>query len=89
MKILAKLSLLTVVAALAATPVRAQVETREGIFLQNQIQELKRDIQTLRDQLRAAGVIPKAGAPAEITKMLETRIPQWADVINSAKIRID
>jgi tripartite-type tricarboxylate transporter receptor subunit TctC len=57
-------------------------------WLHGQIVEALND-QGVQDKLRAAGVIPKAGAPAEITKMLETRIPQWADVINSAKIRID
>jgi TolA-binding protein len=40
---------------LAAPAAHAQVESREGIFLQNQIQELKRDILTLRDQLSRGG----------------------------------
>ena len=42
-------------AVLALAPLsgaaRAQVETREGIYLQNQLLELKRDVQSLRDQL--------------------------------------
>ena len=57
-------------------------------WLHGQIAEALND-QTVQEKLRAAGVSPKVGAPDEITKMLEVRIPQWADVINSAKIRID
>ena len=33
--------------------------------------------------------MPKIGAPEEVTKMLEWRIPEWADVIKSAGIRIN
>ena len=44
-------NLLLAALALLAIPglATAQVDTREGIYLQNQIQELKRDIQALRD----------------------------------------
>jgi len=57
-------------------------------WLHGQIAEALGD-QAVQEKLRAAGVAPKVGAPDEITKMLGVRIPQWADVINSAKIRID
>ena len=36
-------------------PARAQIDSREGIALQNQIQELKRDIQSLRDAVNRGG----------------------------------
>jgi tripartite-type tricarboxylate transporter receptor subunit TctC len=40
-------------------------------------------------KLRAAGVQPQFEPPQEITTMLQQRIPQWADVINAAGIKID
>ncbi len=45
--------------------------------------------ESVQQRLRAAGVEPRIGTPAEITHMLETRIPQWADVIKSAGIKIE
>ncbi len=53
--------------------------------------EIKRalDDDGVQQKLRAAGVMPGIGSPQEITKMLEWRIPQWADVINSAGIKIN
>ena len=47
------------------------------------------DDPTVQGKLRAAGVVPGAGAPEEVTRMLEHRIPQWADVIKSAGIKIN
>jgi tripartite-type tricarboxylate transporter receptor subunit TctC len=41
----------------------------------------------VQDKLRAAGVEPKIGSAEQITKMLEERTPQWAEVITSAGIR--
>jgi hypothetical protein len=34
-------------------------------------------------------VTPGVGTPEEISRMLAIRIPQWADVISSAGIKID
>ncbi len=53
--------------------------------------EIKRalDDSTVQQKIRAAGVEPRIGTPAEVTKMLETKIPQWADVIKSAGITIE
>ena len=36
---------------MAGAPASAQMDTREGIALQNQILELRRDMQALRDQI--------------------------------------
>ena len=47
------------------------------------------DDETVQQKLRAAGVIPGVGTPEQITQMLQHRIPQWADVIKSAGIKID
>jgi tripartite-type tricarboxylate transporter receptor subunit TctC len=43
----------------------------------------------VHQRLRAAGVEPKIGTPADVTSMLERRIPEWADVIKSAGIKVD
>ena len=53
--------------------------------------EIKRalDDAAIQQKLRAAGVVPGVGTPAEITAMLERRIPQWADVIQSAGIKVN
>ena len=45
------------------------------------------DSDVVQDKLRKAGVEPKMGTAAQITKMLEERTPQWAEVITSAGIR--
>ena len=53
--------------------------------------EIKRalDNETVQQKLLGAGVNPRIGTPEDITKMLEARIPQWADVIHSAGIKIN
>jgi TolA-binding protein len=54
-----------VMAALAlAPPARAQIDSREGIALQNQILELKHELQTMRD---GAGAAAPAGGSAVYT----------------------
>ena len=55
----ALLALATVVPRAAAL---AQMDTREGIALQNQILELRRDVQMLRDQVARGGGYPYPGA---------------------------
>jgi tripartite-type tricarboxylate transporter receptor subunit TctC len=47
------------------------------------------DDETVQQKMRAAGVEPKVEAPEELKKLLEAKIPQWADVIRSAGIKID
>jgi tripartite-type tricarboxylate transporter receptor subunit TctC len=53
------------------------------------LDEIKKalDSDAVQDKLRKAGVEPKIGTPEQITKMLEERTPQWAEVITSAGIR--
>ena len=53
--------------------------------------EIKRalDNETVQQKLLGAGVTPRIGTAEDITKMLEARIPQWADVIHSAGIKIN
>jgi tripartite-type tricarboxylate transporter receptor subunit TctC len=47
------------------------------------------DDQGVEQKLKAAGVQPKYGTPEEVTRMLEVRTPQWADVIKSAGIHLN
>ncbi len=49
MKFASSLSAIALFGLLASTPAFAQIESREGIALQNQISELRRDIGELRD----------------------------------------
>jgi tripartite-type tricarboxylate transporter receptor subunit TctC len=53
--------------------------------------EIKRalDDEGVQDRLRQAGVTPRIGTPEDISRTLAIRIPQWADVISSAGIKID
>jgi tripartite-type tricarboxylate transporter receptor subunit TctC len=44
---------------------------------------------SVQDRLRQAGVTPGIGTPEDISRMLAARVPQWADVISSAGIKID
>jgi tripartite-type tricarboxylate transporter receptor subunit TctC len=43
----------------------------------------------VQQRLRAVGVLPRFGTQEEITRMIETGIPQWADVIKGAGIKVD
>jgi tripartite-type tricarboxylate transporter receptor subunit TctC len=47
------------------------------------------DDEVVQQKMRAAGVEPKIGSPGELKAMLAEKIPQWADVIKSADIKID
>ena len=53
--------------------------------------EIKRalDDEVVQQKMRAAGVEPKIGSPGELKTLLAAKIPQWADVIKSADIKID
>jgi len=43
----------------------------------------------VQQRFRAAGVEPKLGTPADVTRLIETQIPLWASVIASTGITID
>jgi tripartite-type tricarboxylate transporter receptor subunit TctC len=53
--------------------------------------EIKRalDEEPVQRKFRAAGVEPKIGTPSEVTRLLESQIAQWADVIRGAGIAVD
>ncbi|HEX4554091.1 MAG TPA: tripartite tricarboxylate transporter substrate binding protein [Xanthobacteraceae bacterium] len=67
-------------------PAGTPPEIIERIFV-----EVKRalEIDSVRQKLRAAGVDPGIGTPDDVKRLLETKIPQWAEVIKSAGIKID
>ncbi len=83
-----------------AQPAWAQIDSREGIALQNQILELRRDLQTLRDQSGRSpppgggSVLPSPGrAPApggsEITAQLLDRVTVLEEQLRVLSGRID
>src|SRR5580765_7225156 len=90
MKPVLSVGLLLAALLLAAPAAHAQVESREGIFLQNQIQELKRDILALRDQMSRGGGSSLGGARAptqgpivagDVTAALLDRVARLEDEV--------
>lgn len=57
-------------------------------WLGNEIKKALDDPDVHR-KLRAAGVQPRFAPPQDITMMLQQRIPQWADVIKAAGIKVN
>ena len=91
--------LVAMVAALAPAPAWAQMETREGIALQNQILELRRDVQALRDQVARGGgnsfgggrgpAPILSGGGGDIAASLLTRVDQLQEAMRSLQGRMD
>jgi TolA-binding protein len=91
--------LLAVPLLLAAAPVRAQVESREGILLQNQILELKRDVQALRDQIASGSggsslgsgrsAPPPSQGAGDITAALLERVSRLEDEVRNLRGHVD
>ncbi len=83
----------------SASPAHAQLDSRDAIALQNQILELRRDLQVLRDQGGrgggGAGSALYRGAPPpvsgsnEITAQLLDRVNQQDDQIRQLRGRLD
>lgn len=92
-----KLGLLCAVgAALCQSPrAWAQVESREGIALQNQILELRRDFQRLQSQTgQGGGYAPQTPAPAtagssDLDSRLLDRVTQLEDEVRTLRGRLD
>ena len=85
-------------------PARAQIESRDGIQLQNQILELRRDMQALREQVSRMGSGSSSGgsvlgfgrpsAPSgtgggEMTAALLDRVTQLEDQVRRLQGRLD
>ncbi len=92
-------ALLVIALAVASiTPARAQMDTRDAIVLQNQILELRRDMQVLREQGGRGGggsavyrpaPAGNAGGANEITAQLLDRVNQQDDQIRQLRGRLD
>jgi TolA-binding protein len=94
---------LVLASAAAAWPVAAQVESREGIALQNQILELRRDLQALQQQVQSGGgapggsnlggyappPVPAGPPPGDMTAQLLGRLNQLEDEVRGLRGRID
>jgi tripartite-type tricarboxylate transporter receptor subunit TctC len=70
----------------AFAPAGTHKEVIDRLYLEIKAALEDADVQ---QRLRDVGVLPRIGTPQEITRMIETGIPQWADVIKSVGIRVD
>jgi TolA-binding protein len=78
---------------------RAQVESREGIALQNQILELRRQVQILQDQGARGGNIPPSRAPTpysspaggsgDLVAQLLSRVDALEEQVRQLRGRVD
>lgn len=80
-----------------AVPARAQVESREGIALQNQILELRRQVQNLQDQMSRGGGAPaySGRAPSypsgggDLVPQLLSRVETLEEQVRQLRGRVD
>ncbi len=80
-------------------PVRAQVESREGIALQNQILELRRQMQMLQDQPGRGGggsptylgrpYPPPSGGSSDLVAQLLSRVDSLEEQVRQLRGRVD
>jgi TolA-binding protein len=95
---------LTSAIAMPIAGARAQIDSREGILLQNQVLELRQEVQTLRDQLAHAGAAGRtptslggyqgappaaAGTNVDINTQLLDRVQHLEDDLRQLRGRID
>jgi TolA-binding protein len=77
---------------LAAAPAAAQVETREGIALQNQILQLRQEIELLRRQGVGVAPAPRASVPVtpgDLTAQLLERIGRLEEEVRTLRGRVE
>ncbi|TCZ63679.1 YbgF trimerization domain-containing protein [Roseicella aquatilis] len=89
---LAVLMLATPLALTDAAPARAQAESREGIYLQNQILQLRQEIDQLRRGGGAVAAVPssRGGAPqGELVGALLDRVSTLEDETRRLRGRLD
>jgi TolA-binding protein len=87
------------VVSLAATPTRAQIESREGIALRDQVAELRHELQMLQAQVSNGGggsflgnsarQAPSSNGPSDLTAQLLVRVDQLEDQVRQLRGRID
>ena len=90
--------IMTLVLLASAMPAVAQVESREGIALQNQILELRRQMQTLQDQAageavpnlsrRSAYPQPSTGG-SDLVAQLLSRVDALEEQVRQLRGRVD
>ncbi len=90
---------LFVLAASSGQPALAQVESREGIALQNQILDLRRQMQALQDQpgrgggsptyLGRGAYPPPSGGSSDLVAQLLTRVDALEEQVRQLRGRID
>ena len=85
-----------VTALLLATPVHAQVDSREGIALQNQIYQLRQELKAAEDQMSRGGSRPVASAPiplqgsgSDLVAQLLTRVDALEDQVRQLRGQLD
>ena len=86
---------LTLAAAIA--PAHAQVDSREGIALQNEIYQLRQDLRALQDQMARGGsgsrapvyVPPPSSGGNDMVAQLLTRVDALEDQVRQLRGRID
>ncbi len=89
-----RFAVIAVVTTAAAAPAWAQVDSREGIALQNQILELRRDLQIMQSQ-RGGGLsapVPRGGGGAggqELSAQLLDRVAMLEDEVRQLRGRLD
>jgi TolA-binding protein len=77
---------------LLGAPARAQMDSREGIALQNQILELRRDLDALRRGGGAPVPVPRGGAggaPAETVQALLARVAELEEQVRRLRGQLD
>ncbi|MBR0674469.1 hypothetical protein GXW76_25105, partial [Roseomonas soli] len=89
-----RLPVLVALALLAAPGARAQMDSREGIALQNQILELRRDLDAVRRGGGAPAPVPMArggggGAPQELVQQLLARVSELEEQVRRMRGQLD
>lgn len=78
---------------LLAAPAHAQMDSREGIALQNQILELRRDLDAIRRGGVAAAPVPAprggGGAPPETVQALLARVQELEETVRRQRGQLD
>lgn len=86
------LAALAALPLLAASPAAAQMETREGIALQNQILELRRDLDQLRRGGGVAAPVPRGGgavASPDLLPQLLGRVGELEEQVRRLRGQLD
>jgi TolA-binding protein len=92
------LSATVIAAAFAVVPAKAQVDSREGIALQNQIYQLRQDLRALQDQIARGGggssrgptyVAPSSSGSGDLVAQLLTRVDSLEDQVRQLRGQIE